>query len=193
MIFVDFDDTEHDEGFYEKESIKITKKPYEVDYKVLSPADIEAQQNKQINEVMAILGLPPESPPILLRLSRWNKEKLIEGYMDHPEETLEAAGLGPGTPDVPQTKIVPGFTCEICFEDNPDMQTYAMVCEHRYCVDCYGHYLTQKIKEEGEAARIQCPRDGCHRIMDSKSIRLLIDDATSQRYAHPVTLSSKPY
>lgn len=152
-----------------------------MEYKVLSPADIEAQQRKQINEVIEVLGLPPESAAILLRYSRWNKERLFEEYMDRSEQLLEAAGLGAGSMNNPQTKVVPGFTCEICFEDSPDMQTYAIVCDHRYCTDCYSHYLTQKIKEEGEAARIQCPRDGCQRIIDSKSVKLLVDDSTKQR------------
>lgn len=179
----DFDDADHDEGFsYDKEPIKPSRKPYEVDYTVWSPEDIEAQQNKQISEVSTILGLPPESAAILLRYSRWNKERLIEGYMDRPEEVLEAAGLGPTFTEAPQTKTVPGFTCEICFEDSPDMLTYAMVCDHRYCTNCYGHYLTQKIKEEGEAARIQCPRDGCHRIIDSNSVRLLVEADAMARY-----------
>ena len=182
QLLADFDDADADEGFsYDKEPIKASRKPYEVEFKVFSPGDIQAQQNKHISEVSTILGLPPSSSAILLRYSRWNKEKLIESYMERPDEMLEAAGLGPIFATKPETKMVPGFTCEICFEDSPDMQTYAMVCNHRYCADCYGHYVTQKIKEEGEAARIQCPRDGCRRIVDSNSIFLLVDVETRAR------------
>ena len=49
-----------------------------------------------------------------------------------------------------------------------------MKCGHRFCVDCYKHYLSQKIREEGEAARIRCPGDGCNRIVDSQSLDLLV-------------------
>ena len=94
--------------------------------------------------------------------------------MDKAEEVLEKAGLGQGDQKPPQTKIVPGFMCDICCEDEPGLETYAMKCGHRYCVDCYRQYLAQKIKDEGEAARIQCPSNGCNRIVDSKSIDLLI-------------------
>ena len=48
--------------------------------------------------------------------------------------------------------------------------------------DCYSHYLSQKVKEEGEAARIQCPRDGCRRIVDAKTLRLLVNDKIQERY-----------
>jgi ariadne-1 len=148
---------------------------------VLSPADINSSQQKQIDEVYQILGLPPESVAILLRYMRWNKEKLIETYMDKSDEILDDAGLGPSFAKEPKTEAVKGFTCEICYEDSPGLQTYAMICGHRYCVDCYSHYLSQKVKEEGEAARIQCPRDGCHRIVDSKSLKLLVDDEVKDR------------
>jgi ariadne-1 len=179
---VDFGD-DFDTGFsYDKDILHKTKKPYEVDFKVLSPADIEREQSQQINEVSTILGLPPESAAILLRFARWNREKLIESYMDRPGQILEEAGLGQNFEGEPKTEVVPGFMCEICCEDGDDLETYAMRCGHRFCVDCYRHYLTQKIKEEGEAARIQCPQDHCHRIVDSKSLNLLVTNDLKERY-----------
>ena len=167
---------------YDKESIKPQRQPYEVDSKVLSPEDIQRDQNLQINEVSSILGLPPESSAILLRFGRWNRERLIESYMDHPEETLEEAGLGSTVAATPKTEAMPGFVCDICCESEPDLQTYAMRCGHRFCVDCYRQYLAQKIKEEGEAARIECPQNNCHRIVDSKSLALLVTEDLKDRY-----------
>lgn len=170
----DFGD-DFDGGFSkDKDIIATSRKPYEVDFKVLSPGDIEREQNIQVTEVSSILGLPPESSAILLRYGRWNREKLIESYMDHPEQTLDAAGLGNHFETNPVTQKVPGFMCEICCEDGPDLETYAMRCGHRFCVDCYRHYLGQKIREEGEAARIECPGESCHLIVDSKSLELLV-------------------
>lgn len=175
MFTEDFDD-DPDVGFESqtKEFSKSQKKPYEVDFKVYGLEDIQAHQDRQIDEVCTILGQPPEAAAILLRHARWNKERLIESYMDKPEEILERAGLGPDSSGTPRTKAVAGFVCDICCEDEPALQTYAMKCEHRYCVDCYRHYLAQKIKDEGEAARIQCPKDGCTRIVDSRSLDLLV-------------------
>jgi ariadne-1 len=181
-MVLDFDQ-DQDGGFgYDKDILMSPHKPYEVEFRVLSPKDIQLQQDRQFQEVSSIIELPPEQVAILLRFARWNKEKLIESYMDHPEKVLEAAGLGADSAESPKTKTVQGFTCEICYEDGPDVQTYAMKCGHRYCVDCYTHYLTQKVKEEGEAARIECPFDGCHRIVDSKSLKLLVGQTVQDRY-----------
>ncbi|KAJ5637912.1 hypothetical protein N7490_007791 [Penicillium lividum] len=186
---VDFGDL--DTGFSDdKDLIKQKRKPYEVEFKVLEPADIEREQMVQINEVSAILGLPPESAAILLRFGRWKQEKLIEGYMEHPEETLEEAGLGTNFEGTAKTEVVPAFMCDICCEDGPDLETYAMRCGHRFCVDCYRQYLAGKIKEEGEAARIECPGDTCHRIVDSRSLDLLVTNDLKERYR---TLLTRTY
>lgn len=178
----DFDDEEEpDIGFSQEKDLKPTKKAFEVDFNIFSPSDIQHYQDKQIDDVSAILGQPSEATAILLRHLRWNKERLIEAYMDRPEKLLESAGLGPDSEQTPQTRVMKGFTCDICCEDGPDMETYALKCNHRYCADCYRQYLASKIKDEGEAARIQCPTTGCHRIIDSKTIDLLIAAELKER------------
>lgn len=158
------------------------RKNYEVPFKIYSPADIQNYQNSQIEEVSMIIGQPPESTAILLRHARWNKEKLVESYMDKEEQVLESAGLGKSFADAPKVATVRGFVCDICCEDSPDLRTYAMRCNHRFCVDCYRQYLAQKIKDEGEAARIRCPGDGCNRIVDSKTLDLLVTEDLKSRY-----------
>ena len=174
---------DQDMGFSQvKDILNTNRKPYEVEYAVLSPEDIKIQQQKQVDEIAVILGLPPEQIIILLRHMRWNKEKLIELYMENRDHILEAAGLGSSFAEAPRTKAIKGFVCEICYEDETGLETYAMKCGHRYCVECYSHYLSQKVKEEGEAARIQCPKERCHRIVDSKSLKLLVADDVKDRY-----------
>ena len=170
----EFDEEEPDIGFSQEKDLKPAKHAFEVDFKIFSPADIQQYQDKQIAEVSAILGQPSEATAILLRHSRWNKERLIEAWMDRPDGLLESAGLGPASTQTPQTIVMKDFTCDICCDDTPGMETYALKCAHRYCVDCYRQYLASKIKDEGEAARIQCPTTGCNRIIDSKTIDLLI-------------------
>ena len=147
----------------------------------MGPGEIQEQQDSQINEVSNILGQPPEVTAILLRYTRWNKERLIETYMDNEERLLEAAGLEAEAPTVKMAKV-PGFTCDICCEDDDTLETYALKCGHRYCVDCYRQYLASKIKDEGEAARIQCPASKCNRIVDSKSLDLLVESGLRNRY-----------
>lgn len=134
-----------------------------------------------------ILDLRNEEAAILLRHFRWNRERLIEEYMDRPTKVLEDAGLGQSNSSPPRLEIIPDFICDICYEDGDNLQSFAMICGHRYCVECYRHYLSQKIKEEGEAARIQCAHHGCKRIMDTKSLDLLVTPDLKNRYHELLT------
>ncbi|RMZ73700.1 RING finger [Pyrenophora seminiperda CCB06] len=180
----DFDMDQDDVGFETQDKdIKPTKQAYEVDFKVFDPIQIQAQQDKQIDEVSSILGQPPEAAAILLRHLRWNKERLIDQYMEKMEQVLETAGLGQdSTTNPPKLEKVPGFVCDICCDDDANMKTFAMKCGHRFCLDCYRQYLGTKIQDEGEAARIRCPGEGCTRIVDSKSLDLLVTEDLHDRY-----------
>lgn len=155
---------------------------YDLGYKVYSPGDIQKQQEEMMNEVNMILEMSKEDAAILLRHFRWNKERLIEDFMDNPEKVVEAAGIVTSVVTPPQLETLPDFMCDICCDDEEGLKSFAMKCGHRYCVDCYRHYLTQKIKEEGEAARIQCPAEGCSRIIDARSLDLLVTPELSDRY-----------
>ena len=173
-----------DVGFETQDKdIKPTKQAFEVDFKVFDPAQIQAQQDKQIDEVASILGQPPEAAAILLRHLRWNKERLIDQYMEKTDEVLETAGLGQdSTTNPPKVEQIPGFVCDICCDDDKDLRTFAMKCGHRFCLNCYRQYLGTKIQDEGEAARIRCPGEGCTRIVDSKSLDLLVTADLQDRY-----------
>lgn len=182
-----FDEPEPDLGFSQKDIVEKPKRTFEVNFKVYQPKDIQAQQDELINEVNMILDIRKEDAAILLRHFRWNKERLIEDYMDRPKKVLEAAGLGSSTSGPPKLEVIPGFICDICCEDEDGLQTFAMKCGHRYCGTCYMQYLNQKIKEEGEAARIQCPHEGCNRIIDSKSLDTLVSADLQLRYHELLT------
>lgn len=186
---IDFDVDDPDVGFETQDKdIKPKPRPYEVEFKIYGPADIQHHQDQQIEEVSAILGLPPEATAILLRHARWNKERLIESYMDKQETVLEEAGLGQSSTKPLELKKVKGFVCEICCEDGPGLDTFSMKCGHRFCTECYRHYLAQKIKDEGEAARIKCPGDGCNKIVDSKSLDLLVAEDLKDRFVHKIRI-----
>jgi ariadne-1 len=170
---LDLGESVDDFGAHDK-IIQVQKPAYEVDYSCFSPPDIDASQSRLITEVKDVLGQPPEATAILLRYFRWNREKLIEAYMEHQADVLESAGLGDDEASKCRLQKIPGFGCDICCDDDPDISTFALTCGHRYCVGCYTTYVVTKIKNEGNAARIKCPGDACNRIVDSKSLELLV-------------------
>ncbi|PNY27588.1 E3 ubiquitin-protein ligase dbl4 [Tolypocladium capitatum] len=178
----DFDEPDPDFGLAAKDLERSKRPAHIISFKVHDPSDIQQQQDDMINEVNMILDMRKEDAAILLRHFRWNKERLLEDYMDRPETVLEAAGLASNSAALSKLEAIPDFVCDICCEDAEGLESFAMKCGHRHCVDCYRHYLTQKIRGEGEAARIECPADGCRRILDSRSLDLLVTADLVDRY-----------
>lgn len=90
----DFNDEDDGGDMFQSQDklMKPQKKAFEVDFKSYSPDDIQAQQEQQITEVSTLLEQPREATAILLRYGRWNKERVIEQYMDDQEAILEKAG-----------------------------------------------------------------------------------------------------
>ncbi|KAG1173739.1 hypothetical protein G6F70_005625 [Rhizopus microsporus] len=176
-----YDHDEEDELFTEKQQ----KKAYEVDYQVLDSFNLKTKQDAEISQVSMILGLSSEDAATLLRFFRWNKEKLFEQYMDSSEKVLKQAGVSSATNPNRSCQLaaeLDNFMCDICCDDSPDIETVCLSCEHRFCRNCYTHYLYQKIREEGESRRIQCPESDCTLIVDEKTVEMLVSDDTFLKY-----------
>jgi ariadne-1 len=151
--------------------------PLEVDYKILKPQDILSKQQKEIMDVVSILGCEAEHASTLLRHFKWNKERLIESYMDNEEKVQKEAGVVLHKQPILKTL---NFCCDICCNEDAQLETFALSCDHRFCIDCYQHYLTQKIKEEGESRHITCPGD-CKLIVDEKTVEMLVEPSVYER------------
>lgn len=63
--------------------------------------------------------------------------------MENPEGCNTDAGLEAGKQ--PRLKRMRGFVCEVCFDEDGSKETIALSCDHRYCKECYTHYLEQKV------------------------------------------------
>ena len=170
---------------------RLMKKSYHVDFKVCSISDITRFQRKEIGIVSGILGCPPHHSAILLRAYKWNKEKLIEKYMDSSELVLTSSGITliesssispSSTLESQRIKLATnGFSCEICCNDESDLLTCGLDCGHLFCRDCYSQYLTQKIVQEGESRRIQCMADGCDLVLDENTVEMCVEKEVNDK------------
>ncbi|KAF9483117.1 hypothetical protein BDN70DRAFT_874165 [Pholiota conissans] len=85
------DDMDYGDDF--KVSTKAKRKPYEVEYESLSQQAVEKLMQRDVDHICGIFGVEPDTASLLLRHSKWNKEKLIENYMDNANSVLVAAGV----------------------------------------------------------------------------------------------------
>jgi hypothetical protein len=63
-------------------------------------------------------------------------------------------------------------------------------CGHRFCVQCWGEYLTTKIMEEGVGQTIACAAHGCDILVDDATVmRLVREPKVKLKYQHLITNS----
>ncbi|EPQ56890.1 hypothetical protein GLOTRDRAFT_73357 [Gloeophyllum trabeum ATCC 11539] len=74
---------------------KARKKSYEVDSEPLSQAQVERLMQTDIEHISGIFGVDENVASLLLRHMSWNKERLIEKYMDHATAVSVEAGITP--------------------------------------------------------------------------------------------------
>ncbi|KIY68447.1 hypothetical protein CYLTODRAFT_489736 [Cylindrobasidium torrendii FP15055 ss-10] len=160
------------------------RKPYETEHESLSQAEVERLMRREIEQTRNILGTDESVAGLLLRHMSWNKERLIEQYMDNPSKLTDAAGITipeppspasaapvrsrssrPSSKPLPHKRPSPSkkdepFVCPICFDDAPGLETSGLDCNHQYCIGCWTAYLSSKIRDEGEHF-IRCMAEGC--------------------------------
>ena len=68
--------------------------------------------------------------------------------------------------------------CGICCEDGFEpSEMYAMSCGHRFCTDCWGGFVYNKLTEGPSCVYAMCPQSGCGEVVTSVEVRDVGGDA----------------
>ena len=77
----------------------------------------------------------------MLQHFNWNKDKLLESYLENPELTCKKS-LGVSTAELKTSQLTKGtLNCLVCLEQVPASKTMSLSCKHLYCTDCWKDYL----------------------------------------------------
>ncbi|WFD35316.1 RBR-type E3 ubiquitin transferase [Malassezia cuniculi] len=158
-------------------------KPYQIEFQKATIGDIRNAQKKEIDHVANMFMIPTDDAAILLRHFCWNKERLVEQYMDSPGQVLGAAGVATGE-QVLQTRS--DFECSVCTLSADDfggqMDTVTLQCGHTFCADCYRHYVSSKVINDGDGRSVRCMQEGCSMTLRQSTMVLLLDEKGQRRY-----------
>ncbi|KAJ7050024.1 hypothetical protein C8F01DRAFT_1060712 [Mycena amicta] len=177
---------------------KSARKAYELEYTSLSQSAVEKLMEQDVEHIRGILGVDASTASLLLRHMSWNKERLIEKYMDNANKMLVAAGIAAPEPEAVRpskrpvtrrtTKRSPSppktngpFTCSICFDDAPTLTPLALDCGHAACSGCWDAYITSKIRDEAEHV-CRCMAEGCGLVAPDTFVRAAIDEESFVRF-----------
>ncbi|KAG9010854.1 hypothetical protein FRB90_007571, partial [Tulasnella sp. 427] len=107
------DEESVEEGDYGSMEMSVTalskpqKKVYEIDYEVLSSSDIEKSMAKEADLLCGMLGVDITTSYQLLRFMNWNKEKLIDKFMEDPDAVKQKAGIADTPPKFTSPSAAP--------------------------------------------------------------------------------------
>lgn len=125
------------------------------------------------SQLTQAFGLDEDATTLLLALSSWNNDRACEAYMNNEPAARRAAGLPPaGTALGQLTAQDPGSPemCNICCDDEADILFFALSCDHRYCVSCFGRYMKEEIYK---GQMIACPDGKCSLVIPFLWIQVL--------------------
>ena len=109
---------EMDLAFHPIQESSSKKKTYEIDFSTHSTQDMMDTQSKEVQHVETLCGLSAAQSACLLRHFRWNKERLLEHFMEDSVKVLAEAGIQMDAPTPSFTKAPAGFMCDICCMDD---------------------------------------------------------------------------
>lgn len=176
-------------GSYDFKTFRESDEHPTTDFSCLSPEDIIAAQKKQIQQVADLLVISASNASNLLRHYHWKTEVLLTRYFDDPKTVIKEAGLVANTTDGnAEAKLTSSGECLVCCEIVDPTQSCALTCEHRFCHDCWGSYLTMKITE-GEVIRINCPALNCDHSVPDEVVKKLVPKETYEKFLRFVTRS----
>ncbi|KAH8117138.1 hypothetical protein DFH11DRAFT_1579466 [Phellopilus nigrolimitatus] len=153
----------------------------------------------RIDRVVSILDIDRGLALIFLLHYRWDRDKLIESYTDAPARVLNAVGELPGPLDYsesvedkyvsnpPNKRLLrstspPDATCGVCFDDIVEPSGVPEIkCKHRFCRDCWGGYLSSKVKDEGQCS-LRCMAEKCKTALKEDFIQAVVDNEVYYRW-----------
>lgn len=131
------------------------------DYRVFGPRAVQSEIDAAVASVAGALEVPEDDAEALLLTSNWDRERLLEHYLEDPQRERERAGVA-----APSAAPGSSLDCPVCFDTRPASEMAAMPCGHAACMQCWAGYLQTRLSSNAaEAVDARCVAEGCDRIV----------------------------
>eukprot|EP00826_Nyctotherus_ovalis_P024576 TRINITY_DN1898_c0_g3_i1.p2 TRINITY_DN1898_c0_g3~~TRINITY_DN1898_c0_g3_i1.p2 ORF type:complete len:490 (-),score=172.28 TRINITY_DN1898_c0_g3_i1:96-1565(-) len=138
-----------------------------IPYSLIEINEIEKSMYVCIRNIKELFATSEDNAITLLKMYKWNEDKLQQDYFANDKAVLQKCGLVPdpsvGTQKGSQTD------CLICFTSLAGRPVDKLSCGHVFCSDCWSMYVTAAVKSGKDCVLTRCPLVGCP-IIVPKSI-----------------------
>ena len=155
--------------------------------RLLSAGDLAVEMSQVLSEIGEMLSVPPEAAGALMRVVKFNKERLLNGFMEDDDKLLSKAGVYkrvrcPKAPPLKEespgrntrsceAKKKEDCECGICCDnDFEPAEMYSMSCGHSFCRDCWSGFVGNKLTDGPSCVYAKCPEAGCEEVVTSVEV-----------------------
>lgn len=121
-----------------------------IHYNCLTTEQIFGLMLHRVEHLQPVLNIPVKDIIILLQNYGWSEERLLEKYTEDMDGVLVSAGLKSksltGSKQNRGIQHHKNFMCYICCESDKE-ETFTLECGHEYCLECYKHYIQDKLAD----------------------------------------------
>uniref|UniRef100_A0A0D9W6L3 RBR-type E3 ubiquitin transferase n=1 Tax=Leersia perrieri TaxID=77586 RepID=A0A0D9W6L3_9ORYZ len=171
----DYDFADHDSD----DSAELLSHRQQLNYSILSEADIQQRQEDDINRVSTVLSISKSEACVLLRNYNWSVSKVHDEWFADEEHVRKVVGLLEKRIEMPNDREL---TCGICFESCPRTSMSAAACGHPFCSVCWRGYISTSINDGPGCLMLRCPDPSCTAAVGQDMIDSLADDEDREKY-----------
>jgi len=147
----------------------------QLSFEVMAEADVLEESKKLIEGVMEFLGIPNRAiAACLLRSNNWNRQLLIDQYLDNSDKVCEKAGIPSLDLESPIENPTHVSECLVCLDQYKNADSFALPCGHRYCRSCWKEYLEISIQDGPGCISIKCMAPKCRSVVHEDAFKKIV-------------------
>jgi len=130
-----------------------------IPYTIIEINEIEKSMYTCVKNVKELFAISEDNAITLLKMYKWNEDKLQQDYFANDKTVLQGCGLVPD----PSTGIKEGSKtdCLICLSSLQDRPVDKLICNHVFCSDCWAMYVIVSVKSGKDCVLTRCPLVDC--------------------------------
>lgn len=158
-----------------------------VSHKAVDNEGVIVLRREKVQEIEEILNITSFAAQALLNHFNWDKERLLEVYIENPEATCAKSGLpyppparGEVSEDIKEEDEPEEYECPVCYMESNEW-TKSPHCGHKFCDGCWQYNLEMQINE-GHTLDIHCMHNGCNTLISDDIIKKIVDKHVYEKY-----------
>lgn len=155
-------------------------------YVMMDNSELASMQNSLVQELMDVMGLSDSEVAKLLSHYNGNKQVILSKWFSDSEQVRSVVGLAAETKRrlTLESKLREQdvLSCQLCEDSVPYDQTYALSCQHRYCLDCWKGWMDAAYDKGPAAAFTCCMANNCRLVVPREFWNKILDPERRDKF-----------